>query len=257
MPLQNWSLQLQVLILVMKQQAPWVLRSSSALAGVTKEPSVPSHILPNICIFCCRYENSYTDAQRRKRKEQLMLCEQPDGGKLAAAAKDKKDDRILLQIRDRDCVAIELRYHRSCYRSYTGYQTRKYVEPKEQLYATAFDAFCKYYIEQKILREKQIYRMTSLRRYFGKAVKDVEMKDASNYRTYRLKQRLKRRFPQLCFLQPKKRCSSEMVYVETLSAEGPEATTTPPQMLRRKKYHPESDQRAYQTVDNPSLKCRH
>ncbi|XP_071812536.1 uncharacterized protein [Apostichopus japonicus] len=201
------------------QQAPRVLRSSSALAGVTKEPSVPSHILPKICIFCCRYEKSYTDAQRRKRKEQLMLCEQPDGGKVAAAAKDKKDDRILLQIRDRDCVAIELRYHRSCYRSYTGYQTRKYVEPKEQLYATAFDAFCKYYIEHKILREKQIYRMTSLRRYFGKAVKDVEMKDASNYRTYSLKQRLKRRFPQLCFLQPKKRCSSEMVYVETLSAE--------------------------------------
>ncbi|XP_071815469.1 uncharacterized protein [Apostichopus japonicus] len=94
-------------------QAPRVLRSSSALAGVTKEPSVPSHILPKICIFCCRYEKSYTDSQRRKRKEQLLLCEQPDGGKLAAAAKDKKDDRILLQIRDRDRVAIELRYHRS------------------------------------------------------------------------------------------------------------------------------------------------
>ena len=28
----------------------------------------------------------------------------------------KKDDKILLHIRDRDCVAIEVRYHAACYR---------------------------------------------------------------------------------------------------------------------------------------------
>lgn len=119
-----------------------------------------------------------------------------------------------------ETVAIEVRYHCSCFRSYTVYQSRNSVEPiKEQKYGKVFLTFCSYVVEKKIIQEKQIYRMTALRRLFVKAVKDVESKDASNYKTHSLKQCLKRKYPQLCFLQPKKGYASEMVYVETLSTE--------------------------------------
>ena len=148
-----------------------------------------------------------------------MLCEQPDGGKLATAAKDKKDDHILLQIQDRDCVAIEVRYHRSCLRNYTVYQSRKPIEPIKEKYGKAFATFCSNVIDKKIIKDKQIYRMSSLRRLFVKAVRDIESQDASSYKTFSLKQRIKRKYPQLCFLQPRKRYTSEIVYVEALSTE--------------------------------------
>ena len=59
--------------------------------------------------------------------------------------------------------------------------------------------------------------MTRLKSEFVKIVRRVENQDAANYRTFRLKQRLKQRFPQLVFHTPKIRNKSEIVYVEDLS----------------------------------------
>ena len=39
-------------------------------------------------------------------------------GKLLYAAEQKQDENILMHIRDRDCVAIEVKYHRSCFKQY-------------------------------------------------------------------------------------------------------------------------------------------
>ena len=68
------------------------------------------------------------------------------------AAKLEQDQSLLIQIEDRDCVAIEVRYHASCHKQYTNFLSRS--EPageKEQLYAKAFDYFCTYAIDGKIL----------------------------------------------------------------------------------------------------------
>ena len=54
----------------------------------------------------------------------LVLWETVNGGLLRDAATKKKDDRILLQIIDKDCVAIEVRYHRKCYINYTNFLRR-------------------------------------------------------------------------------------------------------------------------------------
>ncbi|XP_072162941.1 LOW QUALITY PROTEIN: uncharacterized protein [Diadema setosum] len=197
------------------------LRSSdTSFAGVPKQPSVSAHILPKICIIC-RQNKTFKDSDGRKRKEPLMLCEQPDGGKLATAAKDKEDEYILLQIQDRDCVAIEVRYHRSCLRNYTVYQSRKSVlsQPIKEKYGKAFATFCSNVIDERIIKHKEIYRTSSLRRLFVKAVRDIECQDATGYKTFSLKQRIKRRYPQLCFLQPHRSYTSEIVYVESLSTE--------------------------------------
>ena len=46
------------------------------------------------------------------------------GGLLLEAAKALQDESILAKIRGQDLVAIEVRYHRSCYKDYTGFLTR-------------------------------------------------------------------------------------------------------------------------------------
>ena len=44
----------------------------------------------------------------------------PLEGLLLDAAVFKQDERLLLHIRDKDCVAIEVRYHTKCLDSYTS-----------------------------------------------------------------------------------------------------------------------------------------
>jgi hypothetical protein len=39
-------------------------------------------------------------------------------GKLLYAAEQKQDENILMHIRDRDCIAIEVKYYRSCFKQY-------------------------------------------------------------------------------------------------------------------------------------------
>ena len=59
--------------------------------------------------------------------------------------------------------------------------------------------------------------MERLRGEFVRMVKRVENLDGSSYRTFRLKERLRKRFPQLVFHRPKIRNKSEIVYAECLS----------------------------------------
>jgi len=41
-------------------------------------------------------------------------------GKLTEAALARNNADLLVQLRDKDCDAIEVKYHRSCYKSYTN-----------------------------------------------------------------------------------------------------------------------------------------
>ena len=58
--------------------------------------------------------------------------------------------------------------------------------------------------------------MARLKKKFVRTIRDIENEDATNYQTYRLKDRLQERYPQLVFYTPKVRNRSEIVYVEDL-----------------------------------------
>ena len=45
-------------------------------------------------------------------------------GQLLKTAEKKEDSSILLHIKDKDCVSLEVRYHRSCYKAYTMSSTK-------------------------------------------------------------------------------------------------------------------------------------
>ena len=47
-----------------------------------------------------------------------MLAETIDAGLLRTAAERKNDEQILVQIKGKDCVALEVRYHKVCYCNY-------------------------------------------------------------------------------------------------------------------------------------------
>lgn len=66
------------------------------------------------------------------------------------------------------------------------------------LYVKSFEVFCEY-VKNKLIESHDICYMSRLRDEFVKTVRNVESEDASSYRTYRLKERLKERFPQLVF----------------------------------------------------------
>ncbi|XP_028405554.1 uncharacterized protein LOC114528152 [Dendronephthya gigantea] len=68
----------------------------------------------------------------------------------------------------------------------------------------------------KIIKGQEIYDMTRVKDEFDKTVARVENLDASSYKTFRLKRRLKNTFPQLVFHSPKARRRSDIVFAACL-----------------------------------------
>ena len=151
-----------------------------------------------------------------------MKCETMSGGQLLNAAEMKQDERLLLDIRGKDLVAIEVKYHKSCYLRYTKVVQSCKSQTKEgtqQLHEKSYKSFCTNVVEYRIIRNKEILRLTKLNRLFVKEVKDVEGIDASSYKSGRLKARLRRSYPVLCFSKPSRQSESDIVFVETLDIE--------------------------------------
>jgi len=137
----------------------------------------------------------------------IILCERREGYYEKQQHKKKNDDRILLQIKDKDCVAIEVRYHRKCYTNYTNFlhrQEKKASDGAKYLYDAGYEQFCKEVVEE-LINKKQITFMSHLYSKFVKIVRRVEGLDASGFGKFRLKERLTRSYPQLVFVTPKRR----------------------------------------------------
>ena len=53
--------------------------------------------------------------------DKLESAETVNGGKLEEAATRKADESILIQIADKDMVALEVKYHKRCYEKCTSF----------------------------------------------------------------------------------------------------------------------------------------
>ena len=149
----------------------------------------------------------------------MTHCETIEAGKLKKAAEVTCNESILLQIRGKDLVASEARYHPSCYRNTTRFLSKKLPQEKEDTsYSESYAQFCKDVIEKQILKKQAAFRMKKLTSKFTKTVQKVQGIKASNYRSYNLKKRLQRTYPQLQFLRPNRRYKSEIVISRTVEA---------------------------------------
>lgn len=146
--------------------------------------------------------------------EKLISAETLDGGKLRKAAELKTDESILLEIQGKDCVALEVKYHRRCYLKYTSIirSDSKEDQKSSKKYQQSFKVLCEQFIQTKIIDDEEILYVTKVQEKFVKIVAEVENEDASNYNTSRLKQRMQEHFPQLVFQTTKSRGNRELVY---------------------------------------------
>ena len=148
--------------------------------------------------------------------EKLISAETLDGGQLRKAATLKGDESILLQIQGKDCVALEVKYHKRCYLKYVSVLRSRKDELDEQSskakYQQSFDIFCEQFVKNKVIQDEEIFYRKKIKEEFVKTVAEVENEDASSYNTSRLKQRMQKQFPQLVFQTTQGRSKSEIVY---------------------------------------------
>ncbi|XP_063046370.1 uncharacterized protein LOC134440288 isoform X3 [Engraulis encrasicolus] len=151
-------------------------------------------------------------------------CEAGLKGKLLQAAEKNDDHTILLHIKDEDCVALGVQYHRSCYREYTRKKTTKVEEPT---FDVSYKMFCERIIRQRLINNQEVMKMEQLQKIFTVMATSIEGLDASDYSEVKLKSRLRRDFHQLVF-QTLKRCPSQLVFAESpTETETPMDTTQP------------------------------
>ncbi|XP_046841866.1 NACHT, LRR and PYD domains-containing protein 12-like [Xenia sp. Carnegie-2017] len=143
---------------------------------------------------------------KKWKRDPLYTARTLDGGRLRKAAEIKGDESILLDIRGKDFVALEVKYHLRYYQKYTSFLKHHKVDPAEcekstqkPLYNEGFTAICEEYIKVHIIQEESIFYMAKFKEKFVKFVASVENVNATNYKTSRLKQRMKKRFPQPIF----------------------------------------------------------
>ena len=122
-----------------------------------------------------------------------MLAETIDAGLLRTATKTKNDERILVQIWQKDCVAVEVRYQKVCYCNSTKFLTRETKDQSESerpvsVYDKSYDVFYKEVIKTEVIADKKIMYMNDILAKFVIIAKVIENVDASKYRAFTLKQ---------------------------------------------------------------------
>ena len=174
-----------------------------------------SHIPANKILIRNKY--SYLQATKKRVKHELSLAQTVTTGRLEKAALLRNDESILIHIRGRDCVAIEARYHKRCYHTYTTclLRERKIIGPT--LYDKAFDEFCLEIIEKRIIKNKEVLLLGNLLKRFTSCVQEIEMVDVP-CKASRLRKRIQTRYPYLVFQRSKTMNKGTLVYDDSLTA---------------------------------------
>ena len=155
----------------------------------------------------------------RSREALIQNISEYGNASLLRAAEIRGDNRVLLQIKGQDCIAHEIKYHRSCYKNYVRLETLTKLEAQNcttedkesRGFSKAFGKLCNY-LQSEVTIKKRILNMTEL---VGKFVSHLneEGLNISDYRSSKLKQRLKGAFgKQLDFRKPSDPSQPELVY---------------------------------------------
>eukprot|EP00057_Strongylocentrotus_purpuratus_P015294 XP_011669768.1 PREDICTED: uncharacterized protein LOC105440883 [Strongylocentrotus purpuratus] len=184
-------------------------------------PTKGRHVLPAECIVCRKIQWKTSKLTGKRFKVPVSRCEQVSATKFLKAAEMRQHTRILMQIRGKDMVAIELQYHKSCYQDFTSCLRRAEraatSTDTDDLFTPTYNCLCDL-IRRRIVKDKEVLRLKDLHRSFVKAGLRNEGVDLSSYQTKKLKQRLQVTFPQLIFVSPQRQNESEIVMVGDMEA---------------------------------------
>ena len=130
----------------------------------------------------------------------------------------RNDESVLIHIRERDCVAIEAKYHKKCYQKYTkslSNMTREKAETGPVVYDKAFDLFCVDIVQKRIIDDKEILLLSCLLKRFISYIKEVDGVDVP-YQAARLKKRIQTRYPQVVFHSSRTKNKGTLVYSDDI-----------------------------------------
>ena len=148
---------------------PLVEDNDTVTAELQADPRpTPSSLLATDMKKCAICKTEKSDSKDRRRKEKLTLCETVQAGRtLFEAAKLRGDQRLIVALRDQDPIAIELCYHRTCYRMYTNTKQIEVIKNNQEgkLESQYDDAFqvLKSEMEPKLFGRLEVLRMSDLR----------------------------------------------------------------------------------------------
>ena len=117
---------------------------------------------------------------RKRTQDKLVSAETVDGGKLREAATRKEGQRILVNIQDKDCIALEVKYHQKCYKNYTSFLfNAPQKEPAADDYANgkcsyikSLGELCKF-VQHEVLESHGVFCLNILKAKFVKIVREV------------------------------------------------------------------------------------
>jgi hypothetical protein len=173
------------------------------------------------CIICQQHKFLKTHAKTREKLAQNIS--EYGSSAILRAAQIRNDTRVLLQIEGKDTIALEIRYHRSCYKDYVRQETLTKLEDKSceiedsstECYKIAFEEVHKFVQREVIIGEKVVNMSTLLELFISQlSQQDIE---SSTYRSSKLKQRLRRSFADyLSFRQPSAQNQAELVFSSSI-----------------------------------------
>ena len=147
-----------------------------------------------MCVICQKQKKTSTN---RRKMEPLTKCEHIKPEAFLRAIDLRQDERLIQSFaEDFDAVTSDVVYHRSCYRQYTNPRALKYLEdsPMEcnEIYTKAINALCAN-IEPLLYSSKFVRTIFDICSYYNTLLGNTSIENA-NYRTEKLKQRLRHRF---------------------------------------------------------------
>ena len=172
------------------------------------------------CAICQKDKAKKAYGKGARTRETLTLNITEFGSAtLIKAARFRNDSRMLLHIDGRDTIALEIKYHRSCYKNYVHPKQLAKLEEQncqeEDAGTGGYDrAFgkVKEFVEKEVIAAAEAIPMSTLIEKYTSFLTE-EGVDVVTYRSTKLKDRLTRFFGErLSFHRPSNQNQSELVY---------------------------------------------
>ena len=166
------------------------------------------------CIIC-----QHVVKRSGSRQEKVSQCLTDRGSdQILAAAERKGDERVLLDIRANDLIAKEIKYHKTCYSTYT--RQKQMTDVNQSTEGKGYDRAFKLladHVSQSVIAELDVIKMTDLRDMYISMLDECEI-HSPDYRTEKLKSKLVAHFGEsITFWKPQRRTETEFVYSMSVS----------------------------------------
>lgn len=190
-------------------------------------PTIPKRLRSNSiefkeekCIICQKEKVIKGRPGNPRTREPLSQNVSETGSSsLLKAAQIRENDHVLLQITGQDTIAKEIKYHRSCYKDFTKADSLAKIEERNcehednrtHAYNDAFQEIRRR-VQMEVIWKNKIVSISDLTSQFMIELSKRGV-DVSDYRSSKLKERLKKSFGDLLsFKQPVRKNESELIY---------------------------------------------